>query len=283
MLHWKVLDENNGILAQLVYFYPLFDKEMKKLYNYLLNTLPRPLLIRLSYVFKRIAPIVYKGKKVHCPVCDKSFRKFLSYGSSVAHRENVLCPYDLTLERHRLLWLYLKTKTDFFTRKEINMLHIAPEQCFHKLFKKQKNLNYVTGDLESPIADLHFDLHHIPLEDNRFDVIFCNHVLEHVEDDAQCMRELYRVMKPGGWGIFQVPLRYSMPKTYEDPSITDPKERELHFHQKDHLRLYGLDYSDRLKAAGFEVEEYDFRKDYTTEQSNHYRIGAMEILYVCRK
>ena len=78
---------------------------MKKLYKFLLNSLPRPLLIRLSYLFKIIAPIAYKGDNVYCPVCENKFRKFLSYGSSIAHRENVLCPYDLTLERHRLMWL----------------------------------------------------------------------------------------------------------------------------------------------------------------------------------
>ena len=161
---------------------------MKRLYKFLLNTLPRPLLIRLSYVFKRIAPILYRGDKVSCPVCEKSFSKFLSYGSNVAHRENVLCPYDLTLERHRLMWLYLKNESSFFTEENLKVLHIAPEQCFLPLFKKQKNLEYLTGDLVSPIADLHFDLHKIPLEDNRFDVVFCNHVMEHVDDPIQCMK-----------------------------------------------------------------------------------------------
>ena len=155
---------------------------MKKLYKLLLNTLPRPLLIRLSYVFKFFAPLAYYGNKVYCPVCEKDFRKFLSYGSNIVHRENVLCPYDLTLERHRLMWLYLKEST-FFKDDNLKVLHVAPEQCFHPIFKKQKNLDYITADLVSPIADLHFDLHDIPLKENSFDVIFCNHVLEHVEDD----------------------------------------------------------------------------------------------------
>lgn len=141
---------------------------MKKIYKYLLNKLPRPLLIRLSYPFKMVAPLLYKGNKVECPVCERSFSKFLSYGSDIAHRENVLCPYDLTLERHRLMWLYLKNHSEFFTKQDLKVLHIAPEQCFHTLFKKQSNLDYLTGDLVSPIADLHFDLHEIPLEDNRF-------------------------------------------------------------------------------------------------------------------
>ncbi|MDX1446702.1 class I SAM-dependent methyltransferase [Lishizhenia sp.] len=255
---------------------------MKKLYKYLLNKLPRPLLIRLSYPFKMVAPLLYKGNKVECPVCEKSFSKFLSYGSNVAHRENVLCPYDLTLERHRLMWLYLKNESNFFT-DDLKVLHIAPEQCFHSRFKKQKNLDYLTGDLVSPIADMHFDLHNIPLEDNRFDVVFCNHVLEHVDDAKQCMRELHRVMKPGGWGIMQVPQDINREKTYEDPSITSPEEREKHFWQKDHVRLFALDYPDWLREAGFKVEEYDPTKHFTMDKIERMRISPTELLYVVSK
>ena len=238
---------------------------MKKLYSFLLNTLPRPLLIRLSYPFKLVAPILFKGNKVECPVCEKSFNKFLSYGSKVAQRDNVLCPYDLTLERHRLMWLYLKDHSNFMM-DELEVLHIAPEQCFHSRFKKQRNLNYLTGDLESPIADLHFDLHHIPLEDNRFDVVFCNHVLEHVDDALQCMKELHRVMKPGGWGIMQVPQDITRQETYEDASITSPEEREKHYWQKDHVRLFGLDYPEWLIKAGFTVKEFKPTENYSKDQ-----------------
>ncbi len=255
---------------------------MKKLYSWLLNTLPRPLLIRMSYLFKRVAPIVYKGNKVECTVCEKKFRKFLSYGSKVAARDNVLCPYCLSLERHRLLWYYLNHKTNFFEAK-LKMLHMAPEQCFHKTFKEMKNLDYTTGDIESPIADLHFDLHKIPLEDNSFDVIFCNHVLEHVDDAHQCMTELHRVMKPGGWGIFQVPQDTTREETYEDPSITSPEEREKHFWQKDHVRLFGLDYPKKLEAAGFRVENVRLQEEIGAEMVERYRLQKNENLYVCFK
>lgn len=256
---------------------------MKKIYKFLLNKLPRPLLIRLSYPFKKVAPIIYKGNTVECPVCDRSFRKFLSYGSEIAHRENVLCPYDLTLERHRLMWLYLKNHSDFFTAEHLNVLHIAPEQCFHKRFKAQENLSYLTADLVSPIADMHFDLHAIPLEDNRFDVIFCNHVMEHVDDAIQCMSELQRVMKPGGWGILQVPQDFSRETTYEDASITSPAEREKHFWQKDHVRLFGKDYPDWLRKAGFTVTEFDMNDFYATEIQDRYRLSKSEILYIVSK
>ena len=255
---------------------------MKKIFKFALNTIPRPLLIRLSYVFKFFAPVVLKGNNVECPVCEKSFKKFLPYGYNEFQRENVLCPYDLTLERHRLMWVYLKTKSNFFTA-DLKVMHIAPEQCFYKLFRNQKNLDYTTGDLESPLADIHFDLHKIPLEDNQYDVIFCNHVMEHVENDVQCMQELLRIMKPGGWGIFQVPIDRTRDTTYEDASITDPKEREKHFWQYDHVRLYGTNYPDVLRSAGFEVEEYDYREELDEETYNRYRFYEGEMLYIVRK
>ncbi|MFN5149578.1 MAG: class I SAM-dependent methyltransferase [Flavobacteriia bacterium] len=256
---------------------------MKKLYKFLLNKLPRPLLIRLSYPFKMVAPLLFRGNNVECPVCERSFSKFLSYGSAVAHRENVLCPYDLTLERHRLMWLYLRSETNFFTTKKLDVLHIAPEQCFHKRFKQQKNLHYLTGDLVSPIADMHFDLHSIPLEDDRFDVIFCNHVLEHVDDAAQCLRELNRVMKPGGWGIMQVPQDFTRAKTFEDPTIKTPEEREKYYWQKDHVRLFGRDYPQWLEDAGFSVYEFHKESKFDEIQIERYRLLKEEVLYIVHK
>lgn len=256
---------------------------MKRLYSFLLNTLPRPLLIRLSYPFKRIAPILYRGNKVECPVCERSFSKFLSYGSAVAHRNNVLCPFDLTLERHRLMWLYLRDHSSFFTAPNLNVLHVAPEQCFHAKFKSQQNLTYLTADIESPIADMHFDLHHIPLEDNKFDVVFCNHVLEHVNDAHQCMSELFRVMKPGGFGIMQVPQDFNRETTFEDPTIVTPEEREKHYWQKDHVRLFGCDYPLWLEKAGFKVESFDKYEHYSSEIIERYRLQPTEILYIVTK
>ncbi len=255
---------------------------MKKVYRFLINKLPRPLLIRLSYPFKLIAPLLYKGNNVECPVCEKSFKKFLSYGSEVAARDNVLCPYDLTLERHRLMWLWLKNESNFFTDK-LSVLHMAPEQCFHKRFQQQENLDYLTADIVSPIADMHFDLHDIPLEDNRFDVIFCNHVMEHVNDHLRCMQELFRVMKPGGWAIMQVPQDFDRAEVYEDTSITSPEEREKHFWQYDHVRLFGRDYPDWLRKAGFQVEEYIPSEHFTSEQIARFRLMEKEVLYIARK
>ena len=228
------------------------------MFHFLLRTIPRPILIKFSLIFSKIAPYLYYGNTYEDPISGKTYRKFLPYGySGRAKRNNVLCPGSLSLERHRLLWLYLKNKTDFFTAKH-KLLHIAPEQCFYKLFKAMPNLDYTTGDYNSPIADVHFDLHKAPFEDNTFDVIFCNHVLEHVENAEQCMSELYRMMTPGGFGIFQIPQDVNRYETYENKSIVTEKDREIHFWQKDHVRLFGLDYKNRLEEAGFAVTADDY-------------------------
>ncbi len=262
----------------------IYNSQREQLmFHFLLRTIPRPILIKVSLLFQRLAPVFYGGNRYEDPIDGKTYRKFLPYGySGIAKRNNVLSPGTMSLERHRLLWLYLKEKTDFFTAPH-KVLHIAPEQCFYKIFRGMKNLDYTTGDYNSPIADIHFDLHQAPFEDNTFDVVFCNHVLEHVEDADQCMRELYRIMKPGGWGIFQVPIDLSRKETYEDKSIVKPEDRELHFWQKDHLRLFGRDYGAKLAAAGFKVTEDNYVQTLSPELIDRYRLLKDEIIYFCQK
>ncbi|MDP5092807.1 MAG: class I SAM-dependent methyltransferase, partial [Polaribacter sp.] len=156
-----------------------------KLFKKILNTVPRPWLIKMSYLVRPMIAFYLKGNKFTDPIDGKSFRKFLPYGYG-KQRENALSPSTLSLERHRLMWLYLQNETDFFSSdKKLKTLHIAPEQCFLTLFKKQQNLEYITSDLESPIADVKADICDLPFEDNSFDVIFCNHVLEHIPDDTK--------------------------------------------------------------------------------------------------
>ena len=249
--------------------------------KYILNTIPRPYLIKMSYWVRPFLALYLRGKKYEDPIDGKTFRKFLPYGYG-SPRANVLSPSTLSLERHRLLWLYLTRETDFFS-KPLKVLHVAPEQAFYKRFKKQKNLTYITTDLYSPLADVKADLCALPFEDNSFDVIFCNHVLEHIPDDAQAMRELYRVMKKGGWGIFQVPQDINRAHTFEDDTITDPAERTRIFGQYDHVRVYGLDYFDRLRQVGFEVEEIVYSTHFTAEEIERYRIVPQEILPLCKK
>lgn len=247
----------------------------------LLNTIPRRVLIKVSFWVRPFLRVFYKGKRYTDPIDGKSYRKFLPYGYQI-QRANVLAPGTLSLERHRLLWLYLQNETDFF-KSPIKVLHIAPEQAFYKRFKKQKNLDYTTTDLNSPLADVKADITDLPFEKEQFDVVFCNHVLEHVVDDQKAMLELYRVMKKDGIGIFQIPQDLKRATTYEDANITDPKERSKHFGQYDHVRVYGRDYFDKLKAVGFEVTPIDYSEKLSPELFDKYRLAKGELLPVCSK
>lgn len=251
------------------------------MFKFILNSIPRPLLIRLSYILKPILELALKGKNYTDPIDGKSFRTFLPYGYGT-QRQNVLSPSTLSLERHRLLWLYLRNETNFFNSK-LKVLHFAPEQCFLNRFRAMDNLDYTTTDLNSPIADVKADICNLPFNDNEFDVILCNHVLEHILDDETAMKELYRVLKPNGWGVFQIPQDLKRETTFEDNTITDKKERAKIFGQYDHVRVYGLDYFDKLRAVGFKVEAVDYSKNLTAEDINKYRLAPGELIPVVRK
>jgi SAM-dependent methyltransferase len=253
---------------------------MKSIIKFLVRKVPRPVLIRLSYMFSRLISVFYIGNNVECPVCKGHFRKFLPYGNLGI--DNRLCPKCLSLERHRLIWLFLNQKTDFF-KSNLKVLHIAPEQPFLKRFKSLKNLDYTTADLVSPIADVKMDIRQMPFNDNTFDVLFCNHVLEHIDNELQATSEIYRVLKPGGWAILQVPMDFTLQETYEDASITSEKEREKHFGQYDHIRLYGRDYGKRLEKSGLKVYPDKLVEEIGEDLSNRYRLDKTELLYYCKK
>nr|WP_299385239.1 class I SAM-dependent methyltransferase [Allomuricauda sp.] len=254
---------------------------MSKVFKFFLNLIPRPWLISLSYWVRPIIALFLKGKKYTDPIDGRSFRKFLPYGYENP-RENVLSPSTLSLERHRLLWLYLQNETDFFS-KPTKLLHFAPEQAFYKRFKQLKNIDYTTTDLNSPLADVKADICDLPFKDNSFDVILCNHVLEHIPDDTKAMTELYRVLKPGGWGIFQIPQDLDRDKTFEDDSITDKKERTKIFGQYDHVRIYGRDYFNKLRSVGFHVEEVEYASQLNSETVEKYRLAKREIIPLVSK
>lgn len=252
-----------------------------KLFKTFLNTIPRPLLIRLSYVISPVLAVFLKGQNYTDPIDGKRFKTFLPYGYG-KQRNNVLSPSTLSLERHRLLWLYLKHDTNFFS-EQLKVLHFAPEQCFLKRFRQLKNLDYSTTDLESPIADVKADICNLPFEDNSYDVILCNHVLEHIPNDTKAMQELYRVMKPGGYGVFQIPQDLNRAKTFEDNSITDKAERAKIFGQYDHVRIYGRDYFDKLRSIGFKVEEVNYTAQLSEDTIDTYRLAKGEIIPVVYK
>ena len=243
--------------------------------------MPRPFLIKASILARPLIVLFFKGTRFTDPIDGKSYRKFLPYGYG-KQRENALSPGTLSLERHRQMWLYLQNETDFFTNK-YKVLHIAPEQEFLRKFKKMKNLDYISADLYSPIVDVKADILDLPFEDESFDIVFCNHVLEHIVDDKKAMSELFRVMKKGGWGILQVPMKNSLEKTYEDFTITDPKEKQKHFGQYDHVRWYGMDYFERLQSVGFDTDINFYSRKFSSDLRKKFALMENEILPVVFK
>lgn len=251
---------------------------MKKLISLIIRFVPRKYLQRVAGFGLKILSIAYRGNNVHCPICEKNFKEFLPYGR-ITPRKNALCPNCQSLERHRLIWLYLRERSDFFKRK-LSVLHIAPEACFINRFEKIHGDQYITADIESPLAKLKMDIHQIPLADNSIDVVLCNHVLEHVNDDIKAMSEIERVLKPHGFAIMQVPFFHPIPDTtYEDFSITDPKAREKAFGQDDHVRKFGKDYLKRIERAGLTAVEDAFINTISKEDRYRFGLSEGELLY----
>lgn len=259
---------------------------MKHLIKLILNLVPRPVLQRVAGWIVPVVGLLYLGKGKQCPLCGCQRRKFLPYGY-VTSRENALCPNCLSLERHRLLWLWLVRESDIGRGAMAlpRLLHIAPEVALMRKFKKMYASTpdrYVTADLESPLADMHFDVQQIPLEAESFDAIICNHIMEHVEDDGKALSELYRIMRRGGWGVILSPVELEREHTFEDDTITDPAERTRIFGQYDHRRIYGRDYAKRLEEAGFEVYECDYANFIPAKEKELYALTD-ELLYIVRK
>lgn len=254
---------------------------IKIIFKKALGVLPRPFLIKASYYVRPFFSFFLRGKKYTDPIDNKSFRTFLPYGYE-QQRPNVLSPSTLSLERHRILWLYLQNETNLFTAPQ-KLLHFAPEQAFYKRFKKLKHLEYTTTDLISPLADVKADICNLPFKDHSFDFILCNHVLEHIPNDTKAMQELYRVLKPNGTAILQIPQDYNRETTFEDNTITDKKERAKIFGQYDHVRIYGMDYFQKLRSIGFKVEANHYSKTLNEDEIDRYRLAKDELIPVCTK
>lgn len=257
---------------------------IKGIVRWSLDHLPRTLLQRVAGWGVPMLGVWYLGRGRTCPICGKRIREFLPYGYGV-QRADALCPRCLSLERHRLLWLYLERETELL-QSHPTLLHIAPEVALKRKFDEHYTKGYaeryITADLESPLAKMHFDVQAIPLPDESVDVVLCNHILEHVEDDRRAMRELHRILRKGGWGVVLVPQDITRETTFEDDTITSPEERARIFGQYDHRRIYGRDYADRLRECGFEVEEVEYEERLTEEERTQFATGG-ERLYIVRK
>lgn len=214
----------------------------------------KKILKKVQHIYYGIPILLSKKKNVKCPFCNWEGKEFFPFGIKI--RKNAKCPRCGSLERHRLCYLYLKKVIP--KNKKMKVLHFAPEKILTNLFKSYENIEYLSADINSRKAMVKEDITNLSFKDDSFDIIFCSHVLEHIEDDIKAMKEIKRVLKQNGFAILQVPIYKEfngkkIKKTFEDFSIKSPKEREKVFGQYDHVRIYGKDYKDRLEKAGFKV------------------------------
>ncbi len=226
---------------------------------------------------QRARKIWFRGRSRYCPVCKGSVRSFRPFGTPP--RPDARCPVCDSLERHRLAWLFFERKTNLFDGRPKRMLHFAAELELASRLRRVTGLTYLTGDAVDARAMVKMDITRIPCSDRSFDVIYCSHVLEHVPDDRAAMSELHRVLAPEGWAVFEIPI--SAPATIEDPSITDPAERERFFGQRDHVRRYGPDFEHRLREAGFLVQCVTAQQLVGNEEVT--RFGLREEIFFCTK
>jgi SAM-dependent methyltransferase len=239
----------------------------------------------LRLLKRRLSFILLKGDNVQCPICQGRFKHFLPYGSTL--RPNAQCPTCKSLERHRMIWLFLKER-GLLSISHTRLLHVSPESVFYKHFSKAKNIDYVPIDkfdpgYRYPKGTLNVDITKIPFPDASFGAILCIHVLEHIPNDTTALKELHRVLKSDGWAIILVPIDNTLEVTFEDTSIIDPEARKKFYGQKDHVRLYGRDYLLRLQNAGFTVELIDYFKKLTETERQRFALLPGEDIYFCKR
>ena len=225
------------------------------------------------------------GTKQLCNICGKGFERFAPFHGY----PNRMCPNCLSLERHRILYYYLSHETSMLSQTGgLSILHFAPEKSLYDTINSIEGVRYETADLMIQfMPDIEVEPKHkmsitdIEFPDESFDYFISNHVLEHVPNDAEAMQEIYRVLKPGGSALLQVPINDGATETLEDPNLTRLQRREQYGAQ-DHLRYYAKDdFADRLRAQGFtrvDALEFTDKMDPTL-----YSINPYDILFVCEK
>ncbi|WMJ75211.1 methyltransferase domain-containing protein [Cytophagaceae bacterium ABcell3] len=240
----------------------------QKIVNFVKKVVPHDIRIffrKLNWKRHYILQNLFQAQKpkVYCPIAKREFKAF------VRLQNELITPTNGARARQRLVWHFIENKLAILNRNA-KLLHVAPEHAFYQVFKNQKNLTYVAGDkmvdgYSNQKGVQNIDLTKLSFPDNEFDFVLCNHVLEHIPDDGAAMSEIYRVLKSQGTAIITVPINESFEKTYENPSITSPKDRKEHFGQWDHVRWYAPDIKDRLEKHGFTVEMNRYGKEFSTE------------------
>jgi SAM-dependent methyltransferase len=240
--------------------------------------IPKILLERTEPVLRKIVSAFFIGKKYECPVCGFHARKFIS----VHHEESFLCPRCGSIERKRLLWLYLRDELKINEQNNYRVLHFSPSSALFRKLSSLKNLEYVPAAFDNSLIKNHLDITSLPFMENHFDLIICYHILEHVADDKKAMSEIYRVLKAKGNLLVQVP--FTDGETLEDSSVTNPEERKKLFGQEDHVRYYGkADFRNRLGAARFSVEEIHCSGIIGKDKIDLFKLSPNEIIFRCRK
>jgi SAM-dependent methyltransferase len=217
---------------------------------------PRVLRLRLHEARQRGIGRRWRGTGVHCPVCGGRFTRFLPFGE-VVRREHAQCPGCGAVERHRLIWRYLHERTGLFTQPH-RLLHFAPEFCMERRLRSSPTIRYLSVDLRPGGAMRRADITALPFAEGSFDAVLCVDVLEHIDNDARAIGELRRVLRPGGWALLRVPVDVTRAATHHDPAIRSPEDRAREYWHGDHRRLYGRDFPDRLREAGFQVRCDDY-------------------------
>lgn len=254
-------------------------KFIKKIYHSLFSEYFRS---KLRTNIRKSKSLFLTGDKVMCNCCGKAYNNFLPKGN-VKKRENVMCPNCGSLERTRLLLFYLENETTFFN-ENTKILHFAPEEGLKNVFKKKKS-KYINGDINPNLADEIIDITDIHYPDSSFDYIICSHVLGHVPDEKTAIKELYRVLKPGGQSIVLTLLNKRNVPTIENPQITNPEERLRIYGERSLVRLHGNDFKNRLEEPGFQVEIINYEKKLSQEKVERFRLqnNSRGTFFICKK
>jgi hypothetical protein len=224
------------------------------------------------------ARLAHFGVRRFCPCCHSHVRRFMPFGE--VPRPEARCPVCGALERHRLATVFLNEREDLL-RGARRVLHVAPEPPVAEVLRRTSRVHYVSVDFGADDAMVQADLMDMPFGSWTFDAIYCSHVLEHVTEDARAMAEMHRVLRPGGWAMIQVPIKREV--TFEDPTIRNPEVRRRLFGQPDHVRVYGQDFTDRLKRARFAVSVEQPQQRLAGETVARCGLNASESLFLCEK
>ena len=261
------------------------------MYNFIKNLIPIKTknALKLKYKLYKL-----KGEKYNCPICGYKSKDMFYIGENfpVLYQKEIIacgkrkagCHKCHSTDKERLVYLFLMKNFKIESKaKNIKLLHMAPEKNLTKLFLKMKFKEYLCGDLflegyKYPNHVKNMNLLDLPLKDNYFDLVICNHVLEHIVDDKTAMSEIFRVLKPNGKAILQVPISANTIETFEDINITSRSEREKNFGQYDHVRIYGQDYVHRLNSIGFSTEIINI-----FEANKKFAINQKEDIYLVTK